>query len=211
MTERELQVVQTVNELIELHVYRLPVDPFRIAAAHGARFATLSRWEQESGRGADYVFSLWGNTDGVTVATDSFWSINYNERKPENRIRFTVAEEMMHYLLGHADDHRFNIAAQDYDDATYELYEREARRAAGMLLVQPSTWYRYRSRFGCGQIARLCRVSAACVHTVARYYEENEQELRPLVTNKHIERDTAGLIPLRSLRPISVWPQTGML
>ncbi len=211
MTSRDLRVLRVVNAAVDRYVYRLPVDPFLIARACGARFVTLSRWEAETGGGPDGVFALWGNPDGVLIVSDGFWSIHYNERQPENRIRFTVAEELMHYLLGHLSDRRFNIAAQDYDDATYARCEEEAKHAAAMLLVPPSLYFRYRRRYSPAQLARLCRVSEACLRAAARYYEDNEALLRERFTHKHIECDTRLLVPLNPLRPISVWPQCGML
>lgn len=211
MTTRDIEVIRVVSRLINRHVYTMPVDPFRIARAHGARMATLSDWVQRTGLREADVFEMWGNPDGVNISTNTFWSINYNERQPKTRLRFTVAEELMHAVLGHIADRRFNIAAQDYDEATYQLYETEAKHAAGMLLVPPTVYFRLNRLYSHAQIARLCDVSPACVYTVAQYYETEKDALDMFYTHKRLIYDASDLIPLNPLRPISVWAENGML
>lgn len=211
MTSRDAHVIEVVNTLICRHVHRVPIDIYHVAELYGAKFSTLSQWESATGQGSEYVFDMWGNRDGVNIATRKFWSINYNERMPENRIRFTWAEELMHFLLGHVDDHRFNIAVQSYDEETYTMYEAEAKHGASMLLVPPSVYYKYRKLYSLDQIGRLCQASEACVYTASRYYEQQEEEIRDRFTRKYIQCDTEPLRPLNPLHPISVWNTSGIL
>lgn len=199
MTEREKRVVRLANELVSRHALTLPVDVAALCPLYGARLIPLSELEAE-GLDSETVFALWGNRDGVAMASHRGRTIGYNDRAAEKRIRFTLAEELMHLLLGHTADSRFSVAEQSYDAETYARYESEAKRGACMLLVPPTVYFRYRALYGVGGIARLCRVSHACAWTAAQYYEQNEQELRALFTAHPLHCDTSAL-PRRRFQP----------
>ena len=188
MTEREKRVVRLANELVRRHALTLPVDVAAICPVYGARLLSLSELEKK-GLDAEAVFAVWGNRDGVAMAS-------------RRRIRFTLAEELMHLLLGHTEDERFRLGEQSYDAETYALYEAEAKHGACMLLVPPTVYFRYRELYGLGGIARLCRVSRACAWTAAQYYDENEKELRALFTARPLKCDTRGLTRRSPLRPL---------
>ena len=200
MTEREKRVVRLANELVRRHACTLPVDIAALCPLYGARLVTLSELE-EKGMDRDTVFALWGNRDGVAMAGRRGRAIGYNDRAAEKRIRFTLAEELMHLLLGHAADPRFAAGEQSYDADTYARYETEAKRGACMLLVPPTVYFRCRALYGVGGVARLCHVSRACAWTAAQYYEQNEEELRALFTARPLRCDTRGLPRKRPLRP----------
>lgn len=201
MTERDRRVVRLANELVRRHALTLPVDVAAICPVYGARLLSLSELE-EKGLDAETVFAVWGNRDGVAMASRRCRAIGYNDRAAEKRIRFTLAEELMHLLLGHTEDERFRLGEQSYDAGTYALYEAEAKHGACMLLVPPTVYFRYRELYGLGGIARLCRVSRACAWTAAQYYDENEKELRTLFTARPLKCDTRGLTRRSPLRPV---------
>ena len=201
MTERDRRVVRLANELVRRHALTLPVDVAAICPIYGARLLSLSELE-EKGLDAETVFAVWGNRDGVAMASRRGRTIGYNDRAAEKRIRFTLAEELMHLLLGHTEDERFRLGEQSYDAETYALYEAEAKHGACMLLVPPTVYFRYRELYGLGGIARLCRVSRACAWTAAQYYDENEKELRALFTARPLKCDTRGLTRRSPLRPL---------
>ena len=201
MTEREKRVVRLANELVRRHALTLPVDVAAICPVYGARLLSLSELEKK-GLDAEAVFAVWGNRDGVAMASRRGRTIGYNDRAAEKRIRFTLAEELMHLLLGHTEDERFRLGEQSYDAETYALYEAEAKHGACMLLVPPTVYFRYRELYGLGGIARLCRVSRACAWTAAQYYDENEKELRALFTARPLKCDTRGLTRRSPLRPV---------
>lgn len=201
MTERDRRVVRLANELVRRHALTLPVDVAAVCPIYGARLLSLSELE-EKGLDAESVFAVWGNRDGVAMASRRGRTIGYNDRAAEKRIRFTLAEELMHLLLGHTEDERFRLGEQSYDAETYALYEAEAKHGACMLLVPPTVYFRYRELYGLGGIARLCRVSRACAWTAAQYYDENEKELRALFTARPLKCDTRGLTRRSPLRPV---------
>ena len=203
MTERERAVVRLADELVRRHALTLPVAVERICPLYGARLLPLSELT-DRGMDAETVFACWGNRDGVAMQSRRGRTIAYNDCAAPNRIRFTLAEELMHLLLGHAADGRFSVARQRYDDATYALYESEAKHGAAMLLLPPTVYFRYRERLGLSAIARLCRISRACAWTAAQYYEQNEAELRVLFTASPLARDVRDLARKHPLRPVAV-------
>ena len=203
MTEREKRVVRLANELVRRHACTLPVDVAALCPVYGARLIPLSEPE-EKGLDAETVFAVWGNRDGVAMASRRGRTIGYNDRAAEKRIRFTLAEELMHLLLGHTEDSRFRVGEQSYDAGTYALYEDEAKKGACMLLIPPTVYFRYRELYGQAGIARLCRVSRACVWTAAQYYEQNEAELRALFTARPLSCDTRALPRRRNAQPVRV-------
>lgn len=203
MTAREIRVVRLADELVRRHALALPVPVERICAVYGARLLPLSELTAR-GMDAETVFACWGNRDGVAMESRAARTIAYNDRAAERRVRFTLAEELMHLLLGHASDERFSVATQRYDEKTYALYEAEAKHGAAMLLVPPTVYFRYRERFSLSTIAHLCHVSRACAWTAAQYYEQNEAELRALFTAQPLARGASALARKRPLRPLAV-------
>lgn len=205
MTDRDSFVIRTANYVIDRNVYRLPVDIMAICRSFGIRLLTASEYIIR-GMDARLLFGIWGNPDGSAVSMGNNHVINYNDMAPENRQRFTLAEELMHILLGHTRDQRFNAFSQTYPEDVYMMYEGEAKHGAGMLLVPPSVYFKYCRIYGVNQIAKLCRVSRACAYTVAKYYDENEADLRELFTQKYIDCRTENLTPKNRYRPLDVWP-----
>jgi len=199
MTDREKQIVRIVNKMVHRHVYQMPVDIRQLCEVYGARWLTFGQL------GAETAIGLIGNRDGAAIDIDGGkWGILYNEKVPETRLRFTLAEELMHRLLLHSQDPDFVFYRQTYTDEKYGQYETEAKRAAGMILVPPTVYYKYRQLYDYGQIAKLCGVSEACVYTVAKTYEEHEPEIRAAFTRQTILCDTSGLVKKNPLRPRAV-------
>ncbi len=203
MTERDREVVRLANELVRRHALTLPVDVAALCPLYGARLVSLSELEAK-GLDSEAVFAVWGNRDGVAMASRRGRTIGYNDRAAEKRVRFTLAEELMHLLLGHTEDGRFRLGEQSYDAETYERYETEAKRGACMLLIPPTVYFRYRALYGLGAIARLCHVSRACAWRAALYYEQNEEELRALFTARPLKCDMSALSRRRRARPVRV-------
>ena len=199
MNDREKQIIRIVNKMIHRHVFQMPVDIKQLCEAYGAHWLTFGQL------GVETAIGLIGNRDGAAIDLDrNTWGILYNEQVPETRLRFTLAEELMHRLLSHSQDPDFVFYRQTYTEEKYGKYETEAKRAAGMILVPPTVYYKYRQVYGNDQIAKLCRVSEACVYTVAKFYEEHEEEIRAAFTGEMILCDTRGLKRKHPLRPRAV-------
>lgn len=199
MTDRDRSLYRVVNYIIQMHVYRLPIDIRHLCEIYGAHWLAFGEY------GVETAVDMIGNRDGAAIdLPGGKWGILYNEKAPETRLRFTLAEELMHRLLLHSQDDDFVFFRQTYTPETYAMYEAEAKRAAGMILVPPTVYYRFRSLYGIGQLARLCNVSEACAWTCAQDYEKNEEEIRENFTKKFIECDMSDLVKKNPLQPVAV-------
>ncbi len=186
MTERERAVFAAVNRVIERHVYRVPTDAARLCRLYGAALIPYSEAAARAELSERDVVRAAGSADGFTLDRGESWAVVYNDRVCARRQRFTLAEELMHRLLLHSQDDDFLCARQRYDARTYARYEDEARRAAGLLLVPPTLYYRLRRSRSLAQIAALCGVSVSCARAAARFYEADESEIRAAFTKKPI-------------------------
>ena len=177
MTESEQRALWLANLLQERHVYKLPVNPLRIARAYGIRVQTASDYIS-AGMDEQELFEVWGNRDGCAMAAGRDFLICYNDKQPPNRQRFTAAEELCHILLGHVRDARFRVGTQEFDREIYLEYEREAKTAAGLLLMPASTYLRLRYAYPLQELAWACRISEDCARMTAAFIARNEAELR---------------------------------
>ena len=175
MTDDRLrEIICTVKTISDRHVFTLPVNIEAICRAYGGRLTNLDDCES-LGLDRDVVIDCMGNKDGVATRGCKVWGIIYNSNVPPNRLRFTLAEEFMHTVLGHTLDPRFNALDPSYDHEVYMEYEEEAKVAAGLLLMPPRVWRRYERTVGAKGIGKLCGVSDAFVdvwqETMNKYAE----------------------------------------
>ena len=178
MTDDRLrEIVGIVKPVVQQHIKVLPVDIHALCRTYGARMTSV---EDAVVLGLDRgtILACMGSRDGVAMRGRKVWGIIYDKNAPVNRLRFTLAEEFCHTLLGHTLDSRFNAVCPTYDDSVYERYEEEAKVAADLLLICPSVYYRYRRRKSIGELARLFSVSEACMWTAGRLYDEKEDVVR---------------------------------
>ena len=204
MTNREKYALSCVNYLLDHHVTRLPVEPYKIAKAYNIKMCSASYYA-EQGMERDALFDIWGNSDGSAMSYGKQHVINYNNEMPYNRQRFTIAEELMHILLGHTRDKRFSVFSQDYSPEVYDEYEHEAKTAAGLLLMPLPVYFRYHPYRSLEVIASACMISNACAFTSAQFIVKNESELRELSTHKRI--DCGGILAPRRFAALDVWPE----
>jgi hypothetical protein len=186
LTDRDKLIFDISNAVLNRFVYALPVDIFGIIHALGIRTLTAADYEQ-LGMTREELFSVWGNEDGAAGRICGREVINYNEKKPPLRIRFTLAEELMHILLGHTADPSFG-ADRSYSSDTYAQYEHEAKTAAGLVFIPAQVYIRHRGASR-EAIARVCNVSAACAFTTAKWYEEHLDLAMSAATSKFIQYD----------------------
>ena len=204
MTDREKRALKCVNHLLDHFVYKLPVEPYKIAKAYNIKMCSASYYA-EQGMERDALFAIWGNSDGSAMSYGKQHVINYNNAMPYNRQRFTIAEELMHILLGHTRDKRFSVFSQDYSPDVYDEYEHEAKTAAGLLLMPLPVYFRYHPYRSLEAIANACMISNACAFTSMQYIVKNEAELRELSTHKRI--DCGGILAPQRFAALDVWPE----
>ncbi|WP_263380933.1 ImmA/IrrE family metallo-endopeptidase [Granulicella paludicola] len=128
-TRREIET--RVKELLDKHaIANSPVDVQKIATEEG--LAVL---------GQDFS----GDVSGALVRYGGgAAAIAFNERQSTSRIRFTIAHELAHYLLGHTDDEdhvdwEFSIIRRDSNSSrASDVREIEANMFAANLLMPRS-------------------------------------------------------------------------
>ncbi|EHF4936890.1 ImmA/IrrE family metallo-endopeptidase [Enterobacter hormaechei] len=135
----------------------LPVDPFKIAEAWGARVEPL----------VDSDFDNAG-LSGLAVMKEGVPRIYFDSSEHRNRQRFTVAHELGHHVLGHTRDgemHR-DLAA-NYSTGAIPFQEKQANQFAAELLMPESAIRMLITREGVTstlQLAKIFNVSEAAMH-----------------------------------------------
>ena len=136
------------------------------------------------------IFAIWGNKDGVVASyTNEYdeisYKISYNDKKPVGRIRFTIAEELSHIILGHINDVNFNIFQQNYDEKSYCEFDEEARISAGILLCSPKLYYGTEYTITCDFLTHACNISLKCAEVRCSVFNRFKDEIirNPLFTH----------------------------
>lgn len=127
---------------------RLPVDPFKIAAAWGARVEPLMH-------SVHYNEGL----SGLAVIKGGVPQIYFDSNEHGNRQRFTVAHELAHHVLGHTQNgeyHRDQVG--NYSTGTRDYREIEANQFAAELLMPEDAIYQLVSREGVNSTSRLASI-----------------------------------------------------
>lgn len=158
------KIFATMLEQADLFL-TLPLSVERLCDALGIDLYPLSELTERAKVSERDLLQAWGNEDGVVMEYNGRAKIAYNDGKPYQRQRFTICEEVSHYILGHTKDPRFNAFNQSYDLSTYRKYEEEARTGAGLYLCPPQFFYEYPSFFNEQDISFYCDVSGDCART----------------------------------------------
>ena len=156
----------------------------------------------ENGFTTEEFFTAIGNKDGAASRCLDDYYIIYNDRQPHHRVRFTLAEELMHIVLGHADDFRFKFGTP-YHDEVYQQYEAEAKLGASLILMPPQLYYQYRGYYKFRKLAAMFDVSDAAAVRAFNLYDREEQTFRQIFTSD-LPRYYPKLSPDFDYKPISV-------
>lgn len=153
------------------NAYPLPLNITALCRALGLELCPLSETVRLSGLSAGELCALWGNPDGVLQRRGGRCRIDFNDARPPLRQRFTLCEEISHYLLGHLDEPGFSVFSQDYREEVYQRCEEEARFAAGLLLCPPRWFFAHEEELSERALMRRCGVSLACARHILGDYE----------------------------------------
>ncbi|MCR5663564.1 MAG: ImmA/IrrE family metallo-endopeptidase [Oscillospiraceae bacterium] len=202
---RDRRVFAAVNALVERYVSCPPVDVLTLCRRCGAGLLSFQQAEA-AGLDREALLGCLGNRDGVALEASGRWVIVYDGSAPVNRLRFTLAEELLHHALGHTRDPDFVWHEQRWSEEKYRRYEAEAKRGACLLLVPPSVYGQLRSWYRPAQLARLFGVSEACLARAAAWYEHDGERVRALFTAKNLTPHglTRGLPLGKPVRPVEV-------
>lgn len=117
--QRYDEIASLVARLLnELKINCIPIDPFEIGARLGFELVSYSSTSPQV-----HELAMMESKDGFSFLSDHSWIILYNDKKPNTRIRFTIAHEIGHILLDHSQ--------------ASELAEAEANYFARYLIAPP--------------------------------------------------------------------------
>lgn len=147
MTVEERTVA--VRALLDAGTTRLPVHLREVAACYGVALFTYSQYAQATETTVAQVAKRFG-ADGFSQSYFGKPAVFYRECGNLGRLRWTVAHELGHLLLGHLDGR-----APDGDEA-----DRQADALAAELLC-PSGVVAACGSVGQATLARMCDISVA--------------------------------------------------
>ena len=176
------EVIEQVLHFQCGNAYALPLNIEALCRALGIGLRPLSQIVRESGLREEEVCACWGNPDGVLMRAGGQGMIAYNDARPPLRQRFTLCEEIAHWLLGHLDEPGFSAFRQDYREEVYARCEAEARLAAGLLLCPPRWYFAHERELDERSLARRCGVSSACARRILADYAAYGAEIRACPT-----------------------------
>ena len=134
--------------LIELQINKLPIRLSPIARYYEIRIVSYS----------DSNLNHNKNEDGYSTRIDDKFIIYYNEKKPPQRIRFTLAHELGHCLLGHINNNEITYRYNSENDSVKNIKELQANVFARDLLM-PATVLHSLNVSSADDISNICNVS----------------------------------------------------
>lgn len=164
MNSKCQQIYTSIFSVIIEHsdVFSLPLDVTTLCKRLGIQLCPLSEIISGTGLSKESLFQIWGNHDGVLTAYRGQSKIAYNDNQSILRTRFTICEEIAHFICGHLDNPQFRLFNQEYDAATYQEYEEAGRIGAGLLLCQPQFFYHHPNLLNPTDLAKLCKITPSC-------------------------------------------------
>lgn len=164
MTEKRQQKIYSsiFSTMLAYKALTLPLDIKRLCRDMGIKLCPLSQIMADTGLSQQQIFDIWGNEDGAVSTYKDRHIIGYNDYQIEGRIRFTICEEICHIILGHTEDPRFCVFNQEYSECTYQIYEKEARSGAGLILCQPQFFFANPDMLTPDNLVQLCGITKKC-------------------------------------------------
>lgn len=123
--------------------------------------------------------------DGFSFCRNNKTFIFYNDKKPSNRIRFTLAHELGHCILGHVSNSETYHRNSEYDFSNMDIKEMQANVFARDLLM-PATVLHSIGVSSAKEISALCKVSMQSAEI--RYNSLLELNKRGLYNKHPLER-----------------------
>lgn len=165
------------DTLIKCQIYTLPVNLMAIARHYNIKVIRYSK--------SEYIKALnISESDGFSLLRGQP-IIYYNDRKPYNRVRFTIAHELGHCLLGHLSEFKVTNRQNNETDTYTDPKEIQANVFARDLLM-PATVLHSLNVQSAEDIARLCSVSLQSAQI--RYERLLELNKRGMYNKHPLER-----------------------
>ena len=165
------------DTLIKCRINTLPVNLMVIARHYGIKIIRYSK--------SEYIKSLnISETDGFSFFKDQP-IIYYNDSKPYSRVRFTIAHELGHCLLGHLTDGKITNRINNEADIYTDPHEVQANVFARDLLM-PATVLHSLNVQSAEDIMDICNVSKQSAEI--RYERLLELNKRGMYNRHPLER-----------------------
>ena len=152
--ERKRQILSVILPYIRRNVKEVPVPVEKLCEElEGVHLVAPEQIQELFDRQTAEKFR---EMDAVTVTLAGGRKlIVYDSGKPKTRVRFSLAHELAHILLGHCD-------GPNPDSMEYAAMEEEANRAAGLIVCPPKLYYGFSDRISSRDLAEICGVSESC-------------------------------------------------
>ncbi len=129
-----------------IRIYKFPIDLQKIVPVVEkitntriliSSFSDYKRWAMQLGLKCSDSLKDAKCCYETGLSAQDVYIIVYNEKRARKRIRFSIAHEFAHILLGHLKDERTEISRGGLDDPTFYAMEGAANTFAGNLLAPP--------------------------------------------------------------------------
>lgn len=161
--------------LIKMQITQLPLRLSLVARYYGIHVISYS----------DSKLNHNKNEDGYSTKINGRFIIYYNEQKPPQRIRFTIAHEIGHCLLGHVKDNEYTYRYNSETDRYKDLKEIQANVFARDILMPATVLHSLNVRSP-EEISKICNVSMQSA--TIRYNRLMELNKRGMYNKHPLER-----------------------
>lgn len=157
--------------LLDTGTRELPVKVSRVCGAYGV---TLRSYQA----GAPLIRALGleaqcGASDGFSVRSGGHCYVFYNMEQPPGRVRFTIAHELGHILLGHLGDGEHTV--YNREPSPEDAPEEHTANVFASRLLAPACVLHALGAVTPGQIAAVCDITLAAARFRAGRMEVLEQ------------------------------------
>ncbi|HDE6520236.1 TPA: ImmA/IrrE family metallo-endopeptidase [Staphylococcus aureus] len=158
-------VYEITNGLYNLS---FPLDIFEIISKDKRiKLVTFSEFSQNTGTLYFKIPSIFGSEEAFHIRKGDKAIIVYNDLLPMNRLRFTLAHEYGHFIMGHTGVNlNKTFTYKDYYRGIAEEYE--ANSFASCLLFPLHIRYKYINNFNIEQISYKYQMSFQAIHIAVK-------------------------------------------
>lgn len=136
-------IQRKVYDLIFTFIDSIPIDPFSIVSYFDSIFiCSYKEYSEYYNISEDDVIRKFNSNEGFllkckdTSTNTNYYIMGYNQNKSKERIRFTIAHELGHFILKHNDRTSKNILNRySLSDQETQHFETEANHFAKHLLI----------------------------------------------------------------------------
>jgi rubrerythrin len=148
--------------IIEEGLCGLPIDPFKIAFSHGWKIEAAGDIAKDLKCSHEYLLHKYVKSkDGAAFycKETNEYNIVFNEKvRSTGRIRWTLAHEIGHIVLGHLNDYNQSTISRGLTENAYDILEKEAHYFAGQVLAPPVILHKLKIN-SVSKLKNICKLS----------------------------------------------------